>query len=306
MPEATEIRSFTDFIKKYVNNQNLLDIKILDGRYKHKGAFKFYRKLVNKLPLKVTDVDCKGKFMYITLENEYYIGLTMGLSGGIMLATKSTTDEKIINYKHGLNKKFFDKKKVKKYMETALKHLNVEFVFPNNSIMFHDQLSYGTIKVFQNKQELNDKLNSIGPDIMKVETTFDIFKERIKLNKNQDKHIGNVLMDQKKISGIGNFLRSEILYLSRISPFRKVKDIDDNELRKIYKNARLLIWGQYDYNKGVKLNIINKTDKLSKDYKRDFFVYSQDKDIHGNDVTKEELYEGSQKRFIYWVKKLQK
>jgi hypothetical protein len=31
-------------------------------------------------------------------------------------------------------------------------------------------------------------------------------------------------------------------------------------------------------------------------------VYYEDTDIYGNKITKEELYEGSQKRFIYWVK----
>ena len=38
---------------------------------------------------------------------------------------------------------------------------------------------------------------------------------------------------------------------------------------------------------------------------KDFFVYNEDEDIHGNKVTKEELYEGSQKRFIFWVKNIQ-
>ena len=56
----------------------------------------------------------------------------------------------------------------------------------------------------------------------------------------------------------------------------------------------------------MKLKIIEKSSKLPSDYKRDFFVYYEDKDIYGNPVTKEELYEGKQKRFIYWVKSRQK
>ena len=42
------------------------------------------------------------------------------------------------------------------------------------------------------------------------------------------------------------------------------------------------------------------------DYNRDFFVYDQEYDIYDNKVIKEELYEGSQKRFIYYVKEIQK
>ena len=56
----------------------------------------------------------------------------------------------------------------------------------------------------------------------------------------------------------------------------------------------------------IKHKIIKKTDKVPYDYKRDFFVYREETDIHGNPVTKEELFEGSQKRFIYWCKDVQK
>ena len=45
---------------------------------------------------------------------------------------------------------------------------------------------------------------------------------------------------------------------------------------------------------------------MPNDYERDFFVYKQNTDINGYNVKKEELYEGSQKRFIYWVPKVQK
>ena len=55
----------------------------------------------------------------------------------------------------------------------------------------------------------------------------------------------------------------------------------------------------------LKKKIINKGDKIPYDYKRDFFVYREEKDINSNPILKEELYEGSQKRFIYWVKEHQ-
>ena len=41
-------------------------------------------------------------------------------------------------------------------------------------------------------------------------------------------------------------------------------------------------------------------------FSRDFFVYYEDVDINGNKIKKEELYEGSQKRMIYWVPTVQK
>ena len=131
-----------------------------------------------------------------------------------------------------------------------------------------------------------------------------ILKEELK--KNLDKAIGIVIMNQKVISGVGNYLRADILYLSKISPFRKVNKLNDEELREIFKNCKILTWGDYDYKKAKKLKIINKTTKLPCDYDRMFFVYYQDEDIHGNKVIKKELFEGSQKRFIYYVPEIQK
>jgi hypothetical protein len=62
-----------------------------------------------------------------------------------------------------------------------------------------------------------------------------------------------------------------------------------------------MVWGLYNREEGVKLKIIKKTDKMPQDYDRPFFVYFQNEDIEGNPVKKEESYEGSQKRFIYWA-----
>jgi hypothetical protein len=36
-----------------------------------------------------------------------------------------------------------------------------------------------------------------------------------------------------------------------------------------------------------------------------FYIYNQETDMYGNKVIKKELYEGSQKRFIYYVKEIQ-
>ena len=113
-------------------------------------------------------------------------------------------------------------------------------------------------------------------------------------------------MDQKVISGIGNYLRSDILYISKIDPFRKIKTIKDNELEVIYNNCKILTWGDYDKHKAIQMKIINKNTKFPSDYNRLFYIYNEKEDIHGNKVEKKELFIGSQKRFIYYVPQIQK
>jgi formamidopyrimidine-DNA glycosylase len=93
--------------------------------------------------------------------------------------------------------------------------------------------------------------------------------------------------------------------VAKISPHRLVEDLTEKEIKKIYRASRNLTWSDYDKKKGKKLGIITKKFKSPHFYEREFFVYNEEKDIKGNLVQKEELYEGSQKRIIYWVPTVQ-
>ena len=307
MPEVIEVKTYADFIRDKILNKTIQDIEIQNGRYKNKGPFEHYKELRNSLPLKIKSVESKGKFMYIELSNGMFLGFTLGLSGGWFfkpLNSKSLIHGLDFSSKYSLDDERL-KEKYEGYFQKALTHINVEFKTSVGDLLFYDTLSYGTIKVFKNEEELEKKLNTLGVDIMDEDLTFELFEERIHLKKNLQKPIGNVLMDQKTISGVGNYLRSDSLWMAKISPFRKVKDIDEKELRDLYHDLRALIWGQYDKKEGIKMKLISKTDKLPQDYKRDFFAYQEEKDVFGKKVTKEQLYEGSQVRYVYWVKERQ-
>ena len=301
MPEINEVRKYADFLIKKLKNKNIIEINILNGRYKKHKPFDKYKELVGQLPIKLIDVKTKGKFLYIILENNYYIFSTLGLSGG--WAYKSNQSNK---FEHPLESSYIDKKETEGYLKTALAHLNIEFKTDFGSVYFYDTLSFGTMKVITNNSDLEKKLKELGPDIMEQDTTFDLFVEKIIKKTNLQKEIGVVLMNQKIVSGIGNYLRADILWLSKISPFRKVVNLEKSELKEIFFNSKLLTWGEYDREKAIELGIIKKSDKIPSDYGRNFFVYNEEEDIYHNKVKKEELYEGSQKRFIYWVPEIQK
>jgi formamidopyrimidine-DNA glycosylase len=305
MPEINEVRKYADFIKKKLKNKDIQEINILNGRYKKHGPFDKYQTLKNKLPLKLLDVKTKGKLLYMIFDDDLYILSTLGLSGGWCYlgdGKKKYDFSEIV----GQYSPYVLNEEMDSYLKNAINHLNVEFKIDKGSLYFYDTLSFGTLKVIKGEEELSKKLKTIGPDIMDESTDLELFKKQITKNTNLDKEIGIVLMNQKVISGIGNYLRADILYLSKINPFRKVNKLTDNEIKDIFNNSKILTWGDYDIEEAKKLKIITKTTKLPSDYDRLFFVYDQEKDIHGHKVLKKELYEGSQKRFIYYVSEIQK
>ena len=314
MPEVIEVLKYADFLRSKLKHNKITDIKILKGRYKTHGAFENFDALHAALPLKVKSIHTKGKFLYILFENDMYLFSTLGLSGGWVWS--STTDKDTdkdkgkdlikASYHFGHLLKHIDKSVLDNYHQKALNHCNVEFVTDAGTLYYYDVLSYGTLKVVTSEADVTKKLATIGPDMSDKSTTYPIFKARLE-KAAAEKPIGTVLMNQRLLSGIGNYLRADVLWLSKISPFRTMKTLSDEDLKNLYTNTRMLIWAKYDYKKGVKLGFIDPAkDKTPEDYKREFYVYDQKTDPQDHPVKKEELYDGSQKRFIYWTPAVQK
>jgi endonuclease-8 len=285
MPEIVEVKRYADFLFEHLKNNKIINIKILKGRYKKHKPFEGYYKLVNSLPVKVTNIMTKGKFIYFILDNNLILFNTLGLSGGWVYSH----DGEHSNVKHPTVHEFLNKNDVEQYRMTSLNHLNIMLTLQKGFIYYFDMLSYGTMKI-GTMEDLEKKLSKIGPDFLDLNTTQELFIERIKKKNNMDKMIGNVLMNQKVVSGIGNYLRADSLWLAKISPHRKIKNLTDIELGIIFKSIRSLVWSDYDYKKAVKLKFIRKNFKTPQKHNRDFFIYYYDNDIHGNVVKKEEMY----------------
>lgn len=305
MPEIKEIRKFADLIRKRIKGREIIDVKILKGRYKIHGPPANFNVIKKNLPLRVVDVKSKGKLLYIEFQDSIYIFNALGLTGGWCYQKKGA---KKYEFSKNLDDyaKFLPRAKIEGYMKNAINHLNIEFKTRSGSLYYFDVTSFGSMKIITDRRELDKKLQEMGPDIMEPDTDYDLFQNRIRMKKNLDKPIGIVMVNQKIISGIGNYLRSEILYAAKIDPFRKVKKLNNNELKKIFRYSKILTWGDYDIKYAKKIKLINSRVKLPSDYGRTFFVYAEDTDIYGNPVVKKELYEGSQKRYIYYVPKIQK
>jgi formamidopyrimidine-DNA glycosylase len=170
MPEVVEVKRYCDFIKKYMLNIKINNIKILNGRYKKHGPFNGYKYLKKSPNLKIIDVNSKGKLMYILFNNGTFLLITLGLSGGWVFNPINTDKYIFPNLVEYLNENT-----VQEYQDKSLKHLNIQFETHKGSLYFFDTLSYGTLTFAQNIDELNIKLNKLGPDIMDISITVDIF-----------------------------------------------------------------------------------------------------------------------------------
>jgi len=56
------------------------------------------------------------------------------------------------------------------------------------------------------------------------------------------RRLGHLLLDQSFLAGVGNYLRSEILYLGGVHPAERPMDLDAARLRALAEAAHILMW----------------------------------------------------------------
>ena len=85
------------------------------------------------------------------------------------------------------------------------------------------------------------------------------------------------MMDQSRLSGVGNYLRAEILYRSKISPYRTLVSLSDEDIKVLYNNTLKIMMESYNqkgkYYQGTKCG-----DGFS------LRVYKQETDPNGHPV----------------------
>jgi endonuclease VIII len=85
--------------------------------------------------------------------------------------------------------------------------------------------------------ELSDRgVQGIGPDILALPPDFDRMVGRLRRG-DQSRAVGDALLDQRLVAGIGNVWKAESLWRARVSPWRPLGDVGDDELRVVLTEA---------------------------------------------------------------------
>lgn len=82
-------------------------------------------------------------------------------------------------------------------------------------------------------------LARLGPDVL--DEGFDAQALARSLRVGADRALGDVLLDQALVAGIGNIFKSEACFAARLDPWRPVADLSDEELRRALQAAHDLM-----------------------------------------------------------------
>ena len=168
MPEGPEAAYITKFMNNEFINKTLNKVDILKGRYINHGPPAHYNTFVSALPLKLLHVEKKGKVIFIYFENDWCIISKLGMSG----------------WWYSNNKPAW---------RSEFKSVVFEFNNTNDTLIYSDPRSYGTLTFTQDTNLIRDELEQLAPDIISKSTTVKVFLNKAQLIANKKGyHIENI------------------------------------------------------------------------------------------------------------------
>jgi formamidopyrimidine-DNA glycosylase len=282
MPELPEIETIKRYLEEDVIGRKIKDVKVLNK----KSFLGDKKKILNS---KILKIERKGKILIFKLATNKY---GFGTDNNGFIINQSILDypyKSVLNphksandYPHKsvlksasiswlvfhlkltgqlLFLNFLRNSEIKKYTR-------VIFILDKGFLIFNDARKFGWVKVFDDKN-LNNELSKIGKE--PFDLNFKYLKEIFSKTK---RPIKIVLMEQKKIAGLGNIYTNEALFLSKIHPLKPADRLKDNEIKNLLSAIKKVIKKAIKL-QGTSFRFYVKPDESKGSYQDEFLVYQR-------------------------------
>ena len=206
MPEKPEVITVTKKLEKRLLNRKITDCKVYyDKIVEYPSVEEFTSKIKNQTMHSFTT---RGKWIVIELDTDYLLA-HLRMEGKFFF--------RVIN-------------------APLEKHHHVVFTIDNKEeLHFQDVRKFARLKLIPKEKLLEmPPFSELGLEPWDKSLTSTYLKEKYK---NKNLPIKTVLLDQSIITGIGNIYDDEILFMSKINPLTKAKELSDDNLKDIIKNT---------------------------------------------------------------------
>mgnify|MGYP001177785098 CR=1 FL=1 len=256
MPELPEVEIVRQSLDKKIKQKKVKKVLVRNRNLRFKVPLNFESFLEGR---KITNVKRFSKYIIFCFSDDIYCLLHLGMSGTIHIVKN--------NKKNPItNASFYSSPILPK------KHNHVEIIFESFKIIYNDPRRFGFFQLIKNNSDLIKRFNHLGPEPFdknfNLDYVYNFFKDK-------KKDIKNFLLDQKFVSGIGNIYASEILFLSKINPFKKAKLLSKKECQKIIISSRKILLKAISKG-GSSVRDFKDTSGLKGGFQKEFKVYQQE------------------------------
>lgn len=206
MPELPEVETIRRDLSRLIVGKKILDIKT-DSPKQVKPSLKIVKKAIVGAFIK--KVERKAKTLQVFLSNNKTLVIHLKMTGRLLVRNKKAPQD-------------------------DWQHVTID-LSGNKELRFADLRKFGWIKLVD-KKELENILSSFGPEPGEI-----TLKEFSNIVASSRRNIKVHLMDQKKISGIGNIYVVDALNLARIDPRRAANSLSSDEIKKLFASIKKVL-----------------------------------------------------------------
>ena len=207
MPELPEVETVKNILVNNLIGKTILDVTLYREKTIEGNPLEFVNTLKDKT---IVDIKRKGKFLIFVLSDDIVFLSHLRMEGKYY---------------------YFDN------TSSTTKYPMVKFTFKDNtSLIYDDMRKFGTMILKNTSNYLtSEPLSKLGLEPFDFKDS-DIDALYNKFHKSNH-YVKELIMDQSNISGLGNIYADEVLYLSKLHPLTKGKDLDKDDVKFIISNS---------------------------------------------------------------------
>lgn len=209
MPELPEVETVRKALLLKLKNKKINGLTIL-----HNNVFKDQdiKKVIEDIKGQcINDIKRRGKWLVFDLD-DYYLLSHLRMEGKYLYRNLG--------------------EKIEKH-ELVIFNIDNEF-----ELRYKDVRKFGKMYLVDKGQINESPLSKLGLEPWDKNLTIDYLKDAYK---NKRLPIKTLLLDQSIIVGIGNIYADEILFLSKINPYKKGSELTDKDLKNIIENTKQVL-----------------------------------------------------------------
>lgn len=245
MPEGPEVKIASTYYNEFFKGSENIQFELLTEYYETK-YFDVFETIQKHLGKSFQPTYTIGKNLFIPLKNKQTFNFHLGMTGG--------------------------------WNEQNVKHCHFRVYSGAKELFFRDVRKFGKMRILENEDI--PKKHNIEFDLLNDLHHFENHYSHLKTKINPKKSVCSALMNQSLFPGVGNYIKSEALYATKLHPEKKWGELSEKKIKELILNTQDIMQRSYSTG-GAEL----------KDFKNPFNestfslqVYGKEIDAKGNKV----------------------
>jgi len=218
MPELPEVETIVRSLRKLIVGYVLTEAKVYKADMVKEGR----RLLRRSVGEKIIGVFRRGKYAVLKLSSGKHLLFHLGLTGRLICSKPEAPLERHTHLRLALSRAACAPSPTRGLDRPA-----------DREVRFSCLRRFGNVRLYASAKKAQEFLSALGPDALKISSSD--FKS---LTSGSRQRIKALLLDQRKIAGLGNIYSDEALFRAGIHPKRPAASLSQERIKALHRTIR--------------------------------------------------------------------